>query len=113
MKNIYNNLFTSEQKKLNEQMILENKIIDEQIKNENQSEKQENNNLIYQGKKYTITHKTGRCRSGIDITGIISHAVIGNNSICGDNPKKRSGWSDYSDKIITCKKCLKLLEKGK
>ena len=68
---------------------------------------------IYNNQEYRITHKTGRCRSGIDRTGIISHAVIGNNSICGDNPKKRSGWSDYTDKIITCKKCLKLLEKGK
>ena len=113
MKNKYNNLFSSEQRKLNEQMILVNKIIDELIEEEKQLEYQENNSQFYNGQPYRITHKTGRCRSGIDRTGIISHAVIGNNSICGNNPKKRSGWSDYSDKIITCKKCLKLLEKGK
>jgi len=65
----------------------------------------------YNNKLYRITHKTGRCRSGADKTGVITHAVIGNNAICGQNPKKRSGWSDNIDKIITCKKCLKILEK--
>ena len=58
---------------------------------------------------YRITHKTGSCRSGIDLTGTITHVVINNNSLCGVNPGKRSSWSDYNDKILTCKKCIKIL----
>jgi len=59
---------------------------------------------------YRITHKQGRNRTGSDLTGKITHAVIEFNAICGDNPGKTSGgWSDYNDKILTCKKCLKII----
>jgi hypothetical protein len=58
---------------------------------------------------YRITHKTGSCRSGIDLTGTITHVVINNNSLCGNNPNKKSSWSEYDDQIITCKKCIKIL----
>lgn len=64
--------------------------------------------------EYRIAHKLGRCRSGIDQTGYITHAVIGNNALCGNNPNKKSvGWSEYDDKILTCEKCLKILNKIK
>jgi hypothetical protein len=58
---------------------------------------------------YRITHKAGLCRTGKDNSGFITHAVIGNNSVCGNNPKGKSSWSEYNDKEITCKKCLKKL----
>jgi len=60
--------------------------------------------------EYRITHKTGSCRSGIDLTGYITHVVINNNSLCGNNPNKKSSWSEYDDQIITCKKCITILE---
>ena len=62
---------------------------------------------------YRITHKTGRCRSGSDQTGYITHIVINNHAICNNNPKGRSNWSEYDDKIITCKKCLILKDQLK
>jgi len=59
---------------------------------------------------YRITHKAGSCRSGIDKIGYITHAVINNVSLCGQNPGKKSSWSEYNDVIITCKKCLKMVQ---
>ena len=58
---------------------------------------------------YRITHKAGSCRTASDKMGIITHAVINNNALCGQNPNKKSSWSEYDDKEITCKKCLKIL----
>jgi hypothetical protein len=63
---------------------------------------------------YRIAHKLGRLRSGADHTGIVTHAVIGNNALCGNNPNKKSvGWSEYDDKILTCEKCLRIVNKDK
>ena len=59
---------------------------------------------------YRITHKAGSCRSGIDNKGYITHAVINNQSLCGQNPGRKSSWSEYNDKMITCKKCLKIVQ---
>lgn len=62
--------------------------------------------------EYRITHKEGRCRTGSDLAGHISHVVINWKALCGNNPGRLSGgWSDYDDKEITCPKCKKLLEK--
>lgn len=61
---------------------------------------------------YRITHKEGRCRTGSDLTGSITHIVINWRALCGNNPGKHSGgWSDYDDKFLTCEKCKKKLIK--
>jgi hypothetical protein len=58
---------------------------------------------------YYITHLAGRCRSGSDQTGYITHAVANFVALCGKRPGKRSaGWSEYQDKEITCPKCKQL-----
>jgi len=35
---------------------------------------------------YRITHKAGQCRTGRDQRGYISHAVVNNLALCGQNP---------------------------
>ena len=56
---------------------------------------------------YKVTHLSGRCRTGNDMVGQITHAVSGGIAICGKKPKgKSSGWSVWSDHELTCPKCL-------
>ena len=55
---------------------------------------------------YRITHLAGRCRTGGDKTGQITHAVSGGVAICGRKPKgKSAGWSEWATHELTCIKC--------
>ena len=56
---------------------------------------------------YRITHLAGRCRSGSDSVGQMSHAVGSDGvALCGVKPGRTSaGWSEYDDSEITCKLC--------
>jgi hypothetical protein len=61
---------------------------------------------------YVAKKMTGRCRSGGDYSGRISHAVpIGGHdwakAVCGVKPGDRgNGWSEDKPKTLTCPKCL-------
>ena len=56
---------------------------------------------------YKVTHLSGRCRTGNDMVGQITHAVSGWIAICGKKPKGKSlGWSVWEDNELTCPKCL-------
>lgn len=60
-----------------------------------------------------ITHLIGRCRSGADSTGTVTHIVEGWRALCGKEPGPRSvGWSEYNDAELTCPKC-KRIQRGK
>ena len=58
-----------------------------------------------------VTHLAGRCRSGNDQTGYISHVLVTGKALCGKAPgKKSAGWSEYNDTAPTCNKCTTKLE---
>jgi hypothetical protein len=60
---------------------------------------------------YRITHLAGSCRSGSDNTGHVTHAVTGQTALCGTRPGPHSaGWSEYTDRELTCPKCKKKVE---
>lgn len=61
---------------------------------------------------YEALTMTGRCASGAQRdAGTLYHAVkIGEwKAICGAKHGKRSRWSEYHGKDVTCSRCLKKL----
>lgn len=62
--------------------------------------------------QYRVTHLSGRCRTGSDKVGQITHAVSGEVAICGRKPKgKSAGWSEWISHELTCPKCMDKVKK--
>lgn len=64
---------------------------------------------------YEALTMTGRCANGAQRdSGTLYHAVkIGDfTAMCGAKHGKRSRWSEYHGKNVTCPRCLKKLTKG-
>lgn len=62
--------------------------------------------------QYRITHLAGRCRTGGDKVGQITHAVRREVAICGRKPRgKSAGWSEWISHELTCPKCMDKVKK--
>ena len=62
---------------------------------------------------YTIYRLTGSRSNGVESDGgRLFHALPAHThtALCGKKPGKRSDWSAYEGKVVTCPGCLKRLK---